>query len=836
MAIGDYVGGQGPHDAKIVIVGEAPGKHEDETGIPFSGPSGRLLDELLLEVGIRRSDCYVTNVVKYRPPFNDLRQLKTIGHSIEEGIPQLWNEIGEINPNLIIALGNLSLKTLTGKGTGSSGIQLYRGSLLPSSSMDYKVLPTIHPAAFLHSEGDGPGAMKYGMRYIVKMDLARALEESQTKRLETPHRVLEIIRDSVALQRYIERYYPANANKIVSVDIETVYGIPVCIALAFNDWHGVSIPLLDIMKWQNLEGIPVHELAAMWKIIAWLLSRKDVLVIGQNIKFDEDKLANICGIKIKNIYCDNMLLAAAIHCEFEKSQAFLASIYTKEPYYKDEGKEFNWKKDKVDRLLYYNAKDAVVAYEIFLKLIEAAKELQVPGFPNWLDSFFFGYQMKLHEFYRDIEYVGLLVDNERRKELIKEYEEKIKFAEKELNEIAGWEVNSNSPPQVSVLLFKQFKLPQRQGVDEDTLVALEANTVKKPEQKRALELILLIRRLRKSKGTYFEAKPDYDGRMRTSIRICGAETGRTSNSLLKPPIRPTKVGLAFQTMTKHGDIGVELRSYFIADPGYSFVEIDLSQAEARIVALLARDEKLLDLFARKEDVHRLTAHWIFDVPAPAITTELRFIGKTTRHAGGYGMKKHRLMNIVNTDAKKFHININISEWKAGKILDKFHAFSPNIRGVFHEEIIQALNENNRTLVTPFGRYRQFFDRWGEDLFKEAFAHIPQSTVPDHVRFSAFRALDRFREDKVIPRFIGGKTPFALEAHDALLGIVPDDYVNRYIQIMIGELEVPIDFSRCTLSRGSLVIPAEAKVGKTYKECKIKGCTGCKNMHDYKLES
>lgn len=123
---------------------------------------------------------------------------------------------------------------------------------------------------------------------------------------------------------------------------------------------------------------------------------------------------------------------------------------------------------------------------------------------------------------------------------------------------------------------------------------------------------------------------------------------------------------------------------------------------------------------------------------------------------------------------------------------------------------------------------------GEDLLKEAYAHIPQSTVPDHLRQAGIRALRRFEEDGVLPRFVGKQTPFAIEAHDAFLGIVPDDYVERYIRIMYEELEVPIDFSLCTLSRGPLVIPAEAKVGKTYKECKVKGCQGCVNMHDYKL--
>lgn len=832
MPFGQRVEGQGPHDAKIIIVGEAPGKDEEEYGKPFCGPSGRLLDSMLLEAGIRRNDCYVTNVVKYRPPLNNLRRLGEIGHSIEEGIPQLWQEIGEINPHVILALGNLSLKILTGKGSGFSGILKYRGSILPSSQLDCKVIPTIHPAAFLHSEGEvGKGAMKYQMRHVVRFDMLRLKEQSLFKRYSPPERNLEIIKSVIGLQRFLDLY---KDDHIVSVDIETVYGIPVCIALAFNSWHGASIPLLDIMSWQNLEGMSRHELSQIWAILALFFARDDIKVIGQNFKFDHSKLQDVCGIHIANVYCDVMMLAHSLHCEFEKSQAFLASLYTEEPYYKDEGKEFNWKKDKVDRLLLYNAKDAVVAFEIYERLIEAAKELVVPGFPNWLDDFFFGYVMKLHNFYKDMEEVGLKTDNVRRKELIEEYNKKIEQSQLELNQVAGWDVNASSPKQIALLLYRQFKLPQRKGVDEDTLVALAANSTKFPDQKQAIELILRIRRLRKSKGTYFEAKPDYDGRMRTSIRICGTETGRTSNSILKQPIRPEKIGLAFQTMTKHGEIGAELRSYFMADPGYSFVEMDLSQAEARIVALLGNDEKTLKLFADRADIHKLTSSWIFGGAPEKITYELRFIGKTTRHAGNYDMGKRRLMQIVNTDAKKFNIGISISEWRAGQILDKFHSFCPSIRRVFHTGVREALETNDRVLVTPFGRYRKFFDRWGDDLFREAYSHIPQATVPDHLRRAGLRALERFREDKITPRFIGGKTPFAIEAHDAFLGLVPTEYVGRYVEILNEEMNRPIDFTNCTLSRGLLVIPAEAKIGRNYKECKVKGCYSCEGMHDYRI--
>jgi DNA polymerase I-like protein with 3'-5' exonuclease and polymerase domains len=182
------------------------------------------------------------------------------------------------------------------------------------------------------------------------------------------------------------------------------------------------------------------------------------------------------------------------------------------------------------------------------------------------------------------------------------------------------------------------------------------------------------------------------------------------------------------------------------------------------------------------------------------------------------------MELVNTDAKKYHINVNISEWKAGVILDKFHAFSPNVRGVFHAEVQKALQDRNHTLTNPFGRYRQFFDRWGKELWKEAYAQLPQSTVPDQIRRAGIRAKRRFATECVDARFV-------VEAHDALVGLVKEEHVAEYVKIMHEEIERPIDFSRCSISRGELIIPAETKVGWNYREM---GPTNPRGLRDYKL--
>jgi DNA polymerase-1 len=260
-------------------------------------------------------------------------------------------------------------------------------------------------------------------------------------------------------------------------------------------------------------------------------------------------------------------------------------------------------------------------------------------------------------------------------------------------------------------------------------------------------------------------------------------------------------------MTKHGDTGSDLRSMFVPDDGYVFVECDLSQAEARIVALLSDDTELLKMFAEGKDVHRITAATIFQTTVDKIDSQMRFIGKESRHAGNYDVKKRRFMMMVNSDAKKFGINISISEWKAGQILETYAKMHPLLEINFRTEVRKAL-DTTRTIINPFGRRRQFFDRLDDNMYREGYAQIPQSTVRDQV----CRAMRNIKLRIPSIRFCG-------ESHDAFLAQVREDDVDKYVPIFKEEMEAPINFKQCTLSRGVLVIPSDVSIGKNYKELK-----------------
>lgn len=815
-----YVPAEGPANSTLAVVGEAPGGEEERLGRPFVGPTGKMVDDLLIDCNFPRPKVYLTNVVKVRPPGNQIKLLPQLGKKIDDFIPQLHEEIRQLNPNAVLALGNTALTALT----GYHGIEKYRGSILPANFGPWKVIPTLHPASLLHKESDGKLRSWKDLTFI-RWDFARAVSQSKFAEYRPPVRDLSVCRSALQLHRFLSQNQD---REFLSVDIETFRTIPICIAFAFNSHQAMSVPLFKSMcEMTNMDMI------SCWEMITDVLSNPRVMKIGQNFKFDE-KLIHTCvngtvnfGLKTNSFFFDTMLAFNTLYPELPGRLQFSTSVLTEEPYYKDEGKEYNPKKDKFDRLLLYNAKDAAVTYEVFERESEELRERN-------LEEFFFEKVMPLHPFYSRLEKRGIKRDEFQKRFLEEKYRDKEKELAEELDSLihSYWyegdetrkRFNPASPKQVWILLYEEMRIPERKGTDEKTLDALMRNAVKDEKKRRIIELILEIRKVRKTIGTYIDHEVDFRGRTLTSVRIT-LETGRTSTSILQPPVSTHKMGLAFQTITKHGDVGQDLRSMLVPDEGFIFIEPDLSGAEARVVATLARDDKLLKMFKYEVDVHSVTEGWIencapnelleqFFLTPPERSQELadkinkvlkslinndqRQIGKKFRHAGHYDMGKREASS-----------QIGISEYKAGKILDKFHATNPNIRNVFHKEIIEALRNNNRTLISPHGRARQFLNRWGQELFKEAYAQIPQATVSDHNKFAMIRIERRAPWLQILE-----------ESHDSFLGEIPPAKLDCTIRIIKEELETPIDFSKCSLSRGELIIPCEIKIGdKNWEDMK-----------------
>ena len=136
--------GDGSPDAEVVFIGEAPGKNEDEQGLPFVGAAGRFLNEMLEAIGMKRQDIYITNIVKYRPPGNR----DPFPDEKVEFLPFLKKQLAIIKPKLIVTLGRHSMESLLPPGLRISQVhgqpKRYNGEVY---------LPLFHPAAALYNGG-----------------------------------------------------------------------------------------------------------------------------------------------------------------------------------------------------------------------------------------------------------------------------------------------------------------------------------------------------------------------------------------------------------------------------------------------------------------------------------------------------------------------------------------------------------------------------------------------------------------------------------------------------------------------------------------------------------
>ncbi len=137
------VPGEGPLDAKIMFVGEGPGRDEDLSGRPFVGAAGKLLSKILKAVDIDRESVYITNIVKCRPPGNR-------NPSDEEAktcLDYLRHQVAMIHPKIIVCLGSVSAKNIIDKDIRISRV---RGQVFERNG--YVIIPTYHPSALLHNE------------------------------------------------------------------------------------------------------------------------------------------------------------------------------------------------------------------------------------------------------------------------------------------------------------------------------------------------------------------------------------------------------------------------------------------------------------------------------------------------------------------------------------------------------------------------------------------------------------------------------------------------------------------------------------------------------------
>jgi DNA polymerase I-like protein with 3'-5' exonuclease and polymerase domains len=254
----------------------------------------------------------------------------------------------------------------------------------------------------------------------------------------------------------------------------------------------------------------------------------------------------------------------------------------------------------------------------------------------------------------------------------------------------------------------------------------------------------------------------------------------------------------------------KLRSMIVAPKGKLLVACDLSQAETWVVMWLANEPNGKN-FLLNSDIHTETACSLFDKPFAEIIVEERYIGKQNNHANSYGMGPERQAQVINKRSDQPpYVTVTIAQCRVYQ--KGWHSLYPNVHNTYHAEVQQQLSKN-MTLVTPYGRRRVFFQAWGKELFKAAYAHIPQSTVSDH--FHGLVQPELGIEGGLLKVYKDICTPeirLVNDSHDSCMLEVPKDSALEIGERVRNALRRPV-----VISGEEVTIPVDLEIGTRWGE-------------------
>jgi len=766
---------EGPLACDIAFIGEAPGAAEARTGRPFCGPAGEEFDRLLAGAGIIRSACYITNVVKERPKSNDISLFVDLTKAHKIFTPeylayerQLYKELNQTTAKVFVPLGNVSLYALT----RLTGITKRRGSILTGIDeiRNRKIIPTIHPAAALR---------QFMYRYYILHDLRRAKAESNFSEVDIPQRQLTVrpyLWDSLNFLRSILEH-----STEISVDIEIFNYEVSCISFAIEPNRGISIPFL----YEKGDYVTLPDEVLIWKLIAQILERPDITKVFQNAIFDCGFLFEHYGIRTQNIQ-DTMIAQGILFPDFPKGLDFITSMLTKEPYYKDEGKMwFKTLGTNFDNFWLYNAKDSAVTLEAWYVLLKELKKRN--NYETYLR------QLGLVEPLIYMQTRGMYVNSAALLFESKTSAEEIERLIEEFHSLAGEKLNHKSPKQLAKFFYQTRKFPtlynrktHKPTTDDIALKRLARRGCKEAA------IIQKIRKLEKAKSTYLDMKFDADGRVRGSYNPIGTKTGRLSSS---------------QTIYKTGgnmqNLTPQFKQQVFADPGYMLFYVDLGQAENRIVAWVGPEPTMRQAFIDGVDIHSKTASMLFNIPIDQVSDEpgssslvggtksQRFWGKQVNHSLNYGL-----------GYRAFALRYEMNEVEGQTLVERYHTVYPGVRGNYHT-MVKAQLANGRTVTNCYGRKRKFLDRWGNSLFLDAYAQIPQSTVGDKINKEGLQYIYTNQQLFALVELLN-------QVHDSIEFQIPIaagwNEIAHMVQLIVASLETPIPW------KDPFVIPADVKAG------------------------
>lgn len=731
--------GGGNPNADIFLIGEAPGRKEDETGVPFSGVSGMLLDKLLESIFLSRQNVYVTNLVKCRPPDNR----DPLPEEIEACLPHLRAEMAQGHKLYVLMGRHAASAFLPG-----AGMRKVHG--IPFAVREGTVLPVFHPAAgvyepsrILNLRDDFQKIPQVLKKKIIPREYSNGSSDG----------TYSLVSGREELLHDIDRC----GSGIVAVDTETrPDGSMWCLSYSIEAGTG------KVIKASQTDEIDLFG--------AWVGHTKGPLTVVHNALFDIPVLrdAGVFPAEVR----DTMVMAYLLqtepqglkplayrHCNMamsdysevireytgKKAMEYLCRVVSVKwdpppPVQYRAGKEIKFRQPQTidrkarriiidsltkgadpwarwhrikeedgrgqaesllgkmpaadlsdadtDTAVSYAARDADASYRIYPILWSGIKKLGMQDV--------FKADMEIIPMVTDMMKYGIRIDKDMFRKLSETFRQRMSELEGSIQKTAGEYINPASSQQTAELLYDRLKVlrPDKHGKRTTASGTLASIADSCP----AADSIIKYREYNKLVGTYAEAVPalavEYppgEWRVHASFRTTRTVTGRLSASdpnLMAQPVRSAE--------------GREIRKCYIPSDGCAFLSVDYSQVEMRVAAHASEDSMMIKIISEGQDIHTLTAATIFNLPPEKVDKKLhRYPAKSVGFGVLYGIGPQGLQRqLIQGGADQKY-------WTLDRCTDLISKWFGMYKGVSRYMKRNTFSAANRGIVRDmWGRVRQ----------------------------------------------------------------------------------------------------------------------------------
>lgn len=769
--------GAGPSKAKVMVVNSYATEQDEQEGAAVMPSS---LVERLRAIGLDPEKVYYTNAIKCACP----RGTKYKVGDIKKCKQHLDKEIAAVQPTYVLVLGAQALKaTVDGSITELNGVMVEKDGI--------KYMPSYSPGIVYRDPGKAPFVEKAMNNFKAMMEGSLEGLPELDIRLITNMRELKRAFHHLKDNNYLHLSYDIETTGLVRFEDEVnLFGFG-------NDQVQYIIPLEA--RYSPLRGARLAQRKLIRTCVNWLNRNAKALVAG-NGKFDDLFLKYRFGVK-PNITFDVVLASHILNENTPNGVKENAVLECNAPEW-DVDKDLKTGKyktrEKYQEYLTYLGYDIYYEYKLYKVFHKKLKQDRA------LMKLFYHLYMPGIISYETVEEHGVFIYPQQFKKVRKHLESEREAIEKQLLKMAKHEVNWNSPAQIQKLLYEELKLPVIETTESGSPSTSEATLMQLRDKHPIVELIL------KYRGVNIQISHFIDGwinrmwgrRLFPNFKLHGTVTGRTSctdPNLQQVPRDPI------------------IRNLVGAPEGWSVVEIDYSQAELRIAAIMSGDETMKRIYQTGGDIHTHTYEMITGEKVSDdkyIKKEQRKKAKAVNFGFVYGMG-WRKFKIYARDNYGVDLTDKEAEQWRERFFQAYHSLPK-----WHSKqrrIVQSMGQ----VRSPIGRLRRLLDIYSTDKSKKAEAERQSINSPVQGFGSDLTILGMSEimgnAQYYDPDYVLDKDKFFVigTVHDATLFEVRNDYLMEFCPRAKHILEHPKALEDVFHFDTDVPIVADVAVGKSW---------------------